>query len=733
MGARKILQALALFLVFALAVPRVGTSAEPQQSAAKESRSTAPVVKTQTRLVTVDVVAVDEHGAPARGLQKQDFRIFEEHNREQQIAQFRFIERAPGSSPSAARPSATLFSNDFFSVASLTPTVLLMDALNTEIENQMQVRQRMLATLSTLPPRMPVAVFSLGHTLRVIENFSSDPGVLRAAIDRTLRNLPTETNPQNDADSPSNTARDLSGGEPTPATQSSNTAPNQNGGAETQAIQGLEDFEAINYETQMSIRVDETTDAMIQIAKYLGGYEGRKNLIWFSQAFPSWIEPHPDFGSNSFSGTAAYTDKIRSAAEALADAHVAVYPVDAQGLVTDALYSATQNPPINRQSPGRGYGDQLARQNSQLMNQQATMDAIADTTGGKTCKNANDLSRCVQKALDDGSAYYELAYYPAGVPWDGRFHKIVVKTTRRGVRLEYRRGYFATDLKQAPEARKPGDLFRQACATLLPPTSVALSVQPLAPQQSTGQAPLIPQTRYLVTVPTRGLTFGLSEGLRHLNFQVAVCEFDAKENTYQFLTVDLSRPVPDEVNRGWQEHGVQSILDYSAKPEDQRLRFVVLDVPSGETGAVDVPAHPREFASLAAAAIPEKGFLTAPPTRTVTTALIFRGTSDRASRLQWLSGTVTYQGNVSTAGGAAALFKMLGGDKYHCQSGTLVPNDPQSTTPLKPALLLEGADGKSLIVDMSGEELQYSGSLAMDETGKAFFQEVWKLCHCQQP
>ena len=45
------------------------------------------------------------------------------------------------------------------------------------------------------------------------------------------------------------------------------------------------------YEAQMAIRVDETTNAMLAIAKYLGGYPGRKNLLWFSEAFPNWIEP----------------------------------------------------------------------------------------------------------------------------------------------------------------------------------------------------------------------------------------------------------------------------------------------------------------------------------------------------------------------------------------------------------------------------------------------------------
>ena len=82
------------------------------------------------------------------------------------------------------------------------------------------------------------------------------------------------------------------------------------------------------------------------------------------------------------------------------------------------------------------------------------MQQFADETGGKTCVNTNDLSGCVQGALDDSSTYYELGYYPENVKWDGRFHKLTVKSTQHGIKLRYRSGYFATEpdaeAKQAP-------------------------------------------------------------------------------------------------------------------------------------------------------------------------------------------------------------------------------------------------------------------------------------------
>ena len=64
------------------------------------------------------------------------------------------------------------------------PTVMLMDALNTNIQNQSEVHRHMVMLLKTLPASTPIAVFMLGHTLHMIQNFTTDPALLRAAVDQ---------------------------------------------------------------------------------------------------------------------------------------------------------------------------------------------------------------------------------------------------------------------------------------------------------------------------------------------------------------------------------------------------------------------------------------------------------------------------------------------------------------------------------------------------------------------
>ena len=70
----------------------------------------------------------------------------------------------------------------------------------------------------------------------------------------------------------------------------------------------------------------ETLDAMNQMAHYLSGIPGRKNLIWFSGSFPITIFPEPDI-EHPFSVVASSEDEFRETTNLMARAQVAVYPI----------------------------------------------------------------------------------------------------------------------------------------------------------------------------------------------------------------------------------------------------------------------------------------------------------------------------------------------------------------------------------------------------------------------
>ena len=685
----------------------------------------ASAIKTNTRLITVDVVATDSHGNVARGLKAEDFQITEEHSGPQKIVKFDFVDAsarpASGSLAGATPLAPYIYSNLLPERVRVPPTVMLMDALNTNIQNQSEVHRHMLMLLKTLPPSTPIAVFVLTRTLHVVQSFTTDPGLLRAAVDKTLRPPDIEQNPQDDPNSMSNAVLD------------------QNGDTETPANLALEDFEKTEFEAQMALRVDETTDAMVSIAKFLGGYPGRKNLLWFSESFPNWIAPSADFGSDSFAGTANYADKIRQASEALADARIAVYPVDARGLEASQLYSVGQNPHMNRNNPGAGFGGQLTRESSTRIDTQSTMQQLAEATGGKICVNTNDLSGCVQGALDDSSVYYELAYYPENVKWDGRFHKLTVKTSEHGIRLRYRGGYVAIE-QDAQAKPAPAKLLQQACLDPLPSTSISVTAEALTPKAGANNAG---GARYLLTISPTSLSLAPAGVDRELSLQMAICEYDAKGDSFEFFPRDLSGPVSEAAFQSWKATGLRNIFDYDAKPDDRRLRFAVLDVPSGATGSVDVPAHPRAFGSLPAGAetagntakpagapnaAPARPSAPPPPTH-----IAFHIPSGGSSMLDWTGNAVSYHGDLSVAQGAPALFQNLFAERYHCEAGSLVSNDISSVATPNLVLTLREPGGTRAVIDLGGSAPTYSGEVPVDSSARAFFDYLWKLCHCQQP
>jgi hypothetical protein len=88
----------------------------------------------------------------------------------------------------------------------------------------------------------------------------------------------------------------------------------------------MRQFEADIAAFQTDLRVQMTLEAMQQLARYLSGIPGRKNLIWFSGSFPIALDPD-DTQQDPFEAMRNYSDQIRETAELLSAARVAVYPV----------------------------------------------------------------------------------------------------------------------------------------------------------------------------------------------------------------------------------------------------------------------------------------------------------------------------------------------------------------------------------------------------------------------
>jgi hypothetical protein len=113
--------------------------------------------------------------------------------------------------------------------------------------------------------------------------------------------------------------------------------------------------------------------------------------------------------------------------------------------------------------------------------------------------------------------------------------------------------------------------------------------------------------------------------------------------------------------------------------------------------------------------------------------LTFRAGPDTSSSLDWSGDRLWYHGDLGVNQGAPAFFRTIYGSKFHCEAGALVPNEAGSNS--KPSFLFtfRKSAGPGALVELGGSEPAYSGDLTIDPSAKAFFDYLWKLCHCQQP
>jgi VWFA-related protein len=722
-------------------------SQERSQSQTPRSEPEPPaVLKVTTRLVTVDVVARDRHGNPVRDLTAKDFQISEQsgsHKSQQQIASFRLLDRslknASDSESSGLQLPAAVFTN-LVSTKSLSapPTILLVDGLNTDATTQLQVRQQMVRLLASAPSDVPMAVFLLGRELRLLQSFTTDPKLLHVAAQRALSLEATNLQAKDARDdtlSHSSLLEQMAGAEGQSDAPGGAPRPGSNSNAML-AMRALElqRFEREQYAESMDMRVKLTFDALRLIARHVSGYPGRKNLIWLSSAFPLAITPDANLTMVAkFSGIRNYSADMTAVASALTDAQIAVYPVDPRGMETQALF----DPQLRGKANPFSEGATLNRESSVRFLTQDSMENLAEQTGGKVCMNNNDLSECVKRAIDDSSSYYELSYYPTDKNWHGEFRRTSVKTSRSGVQLSFREGYFAREADATIWAKDAnatdGRLSQAACNDFLTATAIFVEASAVPPDQPG-------QTKYLLVIDPNAVSFGAPDDeVRNVQIELATCMFNPHGLPLQYNRQSLGQKFTETEYQTVKAHGISHTISFVPKPETARIRLLVCDTRTGMIGSVDLP-YPTQIISTSSAK-PENGAneaanaigKTSPPSQGSPHTIKFHGNEGRNGTLEWNAERISYSGDMQVEASAKALFDSLWAKTYACESGRLLSMSDK-TTPAPQPLHFRADDGHGAEVYLDGQEgVGYSGNVAADVSVKPFFEALRSLYQCKNP
>jgi VWFA-related protein len=441
-------------------------------AAAATLRSQAPARADQTytsatTAILVDVVVRDRRGQPVTDLAAEDFELFED-GAAQRLDTFSRVSRGGGigvgvawRSPADTTTVATAPSGDAATPSPEMPVegtvALVFDHLSPE---SLRLAQR--ATLAYIPPSgesdVRVGVFATDPGLQLLQRYTNDRTVVRAAVSRVLpasttdaeragrgeelrvrrRELDTENAAVASAASLSGAALARSGGDI--------------GGRESELrlvqteLNMLRSFQHM----ERDHRGYNIASALLGVVDTLTTHPGRKTIVFFSEGFP--VSP-------------ALSAQLDSVIDAANRANVTTYAIDANGLRTRAATTT-----LKREM--EGFVEDRFRQletGSERTTQPLTMAfervedtlrldtrtglaRLAEDTGGFLVEQTNDLSSAFRRIDEDNQFHYLLTYSPRNTIFDGKFRTIRVKVRRPSLQVFARRGYRAVRNAAAAEA-----------------------------------------------------------------------------------------------------------------------------------------------------------------------------------------------------------------------------------------------------------------------------------------
>ena len=427
-------------LIFVTAVGLQSQTAHPPPERVGANQSQMPVIHANTRSVVVDIVVTKGQDEPVLALKKQDFELLEDGK--PQAIDFFEEHTTPLTGADKRVPIAPMPPHVYTNVPAAPPVdsvnILLLDTLNTPRYDQAFVRQQILNYLRTSKPDARIAIFVLGSRLSLIQGFTDDPTVLRAALNDKQAGFHT------DKADVSRSREDDQADKDEIATRAANLGGQ---GRSTAGIEALTRSQADYVEYEADQRAVMSLDALQSLGRYLAGIPGRKNLIWFASQYPIYFFPHTG-EKQPLNYHREFTTEIKHTADLLTLSKVAVYPMDAEGMMNDHPMDAEHN----REQAGVGAGllQNIMEGAGQRSTTISAMEQIASDTGGQAIFNNNDLNTAINHVIHNGAHYYTIVYTPASKQMDGQFRHIQIKLNQGKYKLAYRRGYYADDEKSQP-------------------------------------------------------------------------------------------------------------------------------------------------------------------------------------------------------------------------------------------------------------------------------------------
>lgn len=387
----------------------------------------------QTDLILVNVTVRDRNGNFVQGLKPEDFSILEDNKAQrvvsfdvenidavvgQDVAQTKpLIGEAPQQGKQAqsalAADASTQFKDRrliilFFDLSAMEPD---------EIDHAITAAQHYVDT--QMVPADLVSIVSLGSALVVNQDFTSDRDLLQKQLQAF--------------------------GEGSGQGYEEGTTGSTEGTPDTGQPFTADDTEYNIFNT------DRRLEALRSVAEKLSHLQQKKSLIYFSSGMDrTGIENQAE---------------LRAAVNAAVRSNLAIYTMDLRGLQALVPGGEAQNASLRGTSAYSGQAT-LNSLNSNFTTQE-TLVTLASDTGGRAFLDSNDFSQVFKGVQQDTSTYYLLGYHSTNTARDGKYRRILVKVNVPGVKIEYRKGYYApADYQHSTKDDKELQLEQQLASDL---------------------------------------------------------------------------------------------------------------------------------------------------------------------------------------------------------------------------------------------------------------------------
>jgi len=558
-----------------------GMSGAPSTAASGSEADSNFTLKVTTRLVDLGLVAIDKHNKPIADLKPEDIEIYD-NGRRQQVRAFHHA----STNVAPARPSdpTDIFTNEAAPAQAEDNSdllLLLMDESHLPYLDLNRARVEIDRFLKSAHPDARVALYALNeHGFRTILDVTTDHALLQARLAAWIPSAASVSH-----------AQDLE---------------NRNK-QQFDTVRNPEDLNSVNGNTIQAPDYINSVDpqlrqmgdnplryalgSMIALARHFAPVAGHKSLIWISG--DSVLEDWSDQAVSKEKGETQSQQALLRTREALNEAHMALYAVDAsavQGNAIDASLANAEvglNPVATANSvPGGAHlpRDTGGRIKEQMLENtraiQSSVRLLAESTGGRAVNKGSDLKATLDSIEQESEALYEIGFNP-DTPADNKFHTLQVKISgRKDVKLRYRNGYLYNE-----EAATTKQRFQDAVWSPQDARGIQLSVRAVPAEDSaTGHSTV----KLRIGFPGLALRQNADRWTDDLYIFIAQRDDAAQKAEVSGDTLRLS------LKQSSYESGMPAGIPYQHAVEPKSklgsVRIIVVDSNSGRMGSVTIPS-----------------------------------------------------------------------------------------------------------------------------------------------